>query len=878
MRESKYGVRIGSFAAGSVYDVALGCRDQYDQKTAMLCNSLFLDFLKESGLSIHNGATRDVICVSFDYGSASYEDTKKRLERRRKDAELDGNQELVLYYDQALEKISKIQDKFDKQSRERLREIFYQDGLRIRYPIYKNKQVIGYEWIRYLRSYRTPGKAKRGLCMFIREELHEKAQDFLQMGLRLSEHNAKIVEMGAYSSLITSTIEGKIQIAPENILVLKDVDVPFRTNVISVEINENHECIAVPRENYQLKNTLFDGQALIDESIFPEWGDGYVLLRQHFTKCAAFCTKIQKFFAEYCAKSGKIFENFQVFDMFGNAHFAKDIRLITTDNALKFLKFKDEVAEVTGGDLTPYEYWCNWVRKNGSMWGIVKTAHPSKLGDVQRMSYQMVNALDLDHVDEYMEKSKEYVEKLKRDNHEYLKYLDRTKNFSNDHEVLIALAEWNPEFMRTDYFRNRKKAILHGYTKKLNAGRIIQDADNLVIVGSPYAMLLHAVGEDPTTDPTFEQEDGAIQCWTGRFKHDEYLAGFRSPLNSQANIDHLHNHYHEYFDRYFKFGRLIIAVNLNGTDLQDRSNGSDQDSDSLYVTNQKDIVRHVGWCYKAYPTTVNNIPKESKHYDNTSKNFAVIDNGLAHSQRNIGESSNIAQICLSYGHTMKDRIYVDNTYILAVIAQAAIDSAKRAFDIDITDEIKRIKDDIDIKTNGYPEFWKYIRKGFNEAKINPDIRCPMNSVCKTRYGEWHSPLSTIPIESLFVRDIKYSVTREAKRIRDLINKYSIELATDRIEDNGFSATEHDEYLLSLEKYDEFIEDLRQTYFGRKYKSIILRLLRQAFCYKGVEEKYYGIIEKTRPLLLKVLYDVNKATFLECFKSQEDLDSSTLSES
>lgn len=276
-------------------------------------------------------------------------------------------------------------------------------------------------------------------------------------------------------------------------------------------------------------------------------------------------------------------------------------------------------------------------------------------------------------------------------------------------------------------------------------------------------------------------------------------------------------------------------------------------------------MSHAGWCYIHYPTAVNNIPKEPNHYDNTMTNFAIIDNILAHSQRDIGESSNVAQICLSYGHTFNDRKYVDYAYILALIAQCSIDSSKRKFDVDITSEIKRIKEDIDIKTNGYPEFWKYIRKGFNESKINTDIRCPMNEVCRTRYGEFHSSTSTIPISDLFNGTINYTVTKESKKVRALINKYSLELNSERIEDSSYSETEHSDYLMALENYEEFIEDVRQVALGRKYRAVVLWLLKQTFCNRKVEDRYKGIIEKTRPLLMKTLYDVNKEDFLECFK-------------
>ena len=57
----------------------------------------------------------------------------------------------------------------------------------------------------------------------------------------------------------------------ENINVsrfIDKLDAFFKTNIISIETDENKHCKAVPVDNYQVKNTLFDGQALIDTSIF----------------------------------------------------------------------------------------------------------------------------------------------------------------------------------------------------------------------------------------------------------------------------------------------------------------------------------------------------------------------------------------------------------------------------------------------------------------------------------------------------------------------------------------------------------------------------------------------------------------------------------
>ena len=475
--------------------------------------------------------------------------------------------------------------------------------------------------------------------------------------------------MLAYSGLIASTIVDTIKINPHNILVMKDVDSFFKTNVISVETDEQKHCRAVAKNNYELKNTLFDGQAIVDESIFPKWGNGYILLRHHMCKMAGFKGKIQKFLKDYY---GDDYLTAIVYDMWGNAHYAKDIEIITTDNAMKWLKFN-----------VSYDYWCDRVHENGCLFGIVKTAHESKLGSVQRMSYQMINSLDISIMPNVVARSKEYIESMKRDNMVFLDYLRMNKNFSNDYEVLIALCEQNWDFTRSEYFRDRKKRILEGYVNDFKFGKVIQDADNLVIVGSPYAMLLHMVGEDVNNDDTFKVEENTIQCYTERFADGEYLAEFRSPFNSKNNMGYLHNVCNDKLIKYFDFGKQIIAVNMIHTDFQDRNNGSDQDSDSVYTTNQEDIVNYAKHCYVTYPTIVNNIPKSVRKYDNTLYHCAEIDNKLASAQKAIGRSSNLAQLDLTYTYEFDDKKYVDYVCILSVLAQVAIDGAKRQFDIDL---------------------------------------------------------------------------------------------------------------------------------------------------------------------------------------------------
>ena len=510
---SKYGLKIKNFQAGSLYGYNIGIRDRLDSTNAMLTNSLFSDFLKENGLSIwKNESTRDIICIEFEYGTRSYTEEIKNFDKIIK--EIKENEELS--DDQKKDQIEKInflksraaenKDKFKKKSAEEIRILFYTNGVDVKYQTYNKKgEVIKEELIHYKMLYRTPGKAKKGSCMFINESLYDKAREFLYMGIKLPEKNSPIVEMGAYSSLITSSIVGKVKILPEQILVIKDVDSFFQTKIISVETDENKHCRAVKKENYKVKNTLFDGQALIDTSIFPDWGEGYILLRHHLCKMAAFHTNIQVFMKEYF---GDKYETAIVKDMFGRDVSVKDIKLITTDNAMKWLKFD-----------VSYEYWSDWVRANNCMFGIVKTAHQSKLGEVQRMSYQMINALDMDIMPQVVQCSMDYIEQLKTNDDVFLNYLRDNTNFSNDYEVLVALVEQDRDFLRSEYFRDRKRKIIEAYVLNFKNGKIIQNADNLVIVGSPYAMLLHSVGEDINNDCTLNAELGTMMSIWQNFDH-----------------------------------------------------------------------------------------------------------------------------------------------------------------------------------------------------------------------------------------------------------------------------------------------------------------------------------------------------------------------
>ena len=864
---SEFGIKIKNIEAATLYEYNKGLRDHYDYKDAMFVNSLFKDFMCENKLKVWNDeSTRDLICLEFNFGTRSYDEEIAHIRKIAKNARIEykkaissGSKKLIELQTNKKKKIISLYNfavnhktDYFSLSADTIREEFYNNGVNVEYITRKrNGDIIKTEVIHYKMLYRSTGKAKKGTCMFIRDKLYNKAINYLRMGIKLPKHNADIVGISAYSSLVCSGIVGKVKINPKNILVLKDVDRYFNTNVISVEIDENKHCIAKAIKDYKLKNTLFDGQALIDSSIFPNWGNGYILLRHHFCKMAAFCSNIQLFFRDYF---GDDYYSATVKDMWGNEHYVKDIELITTDNAMKWIKYD-----------VSYDYWCNKVYENDCMFGIVKTAHPSKLGNVQRMSYQMVNSLDVEIMENVCKESIEYINRLKTDDDFFLDYLRKNINFSNDYEALIALCEQNRDFLRSSYFRDRKKAIIMTYVLNFKSGKVIQNADNLVIVGSPYAMLLYGATGNPCDvdkDDTFSVEDLATQCYTTRFNDNEYLAEFRSPFNGKYNLGYLHNVYNERFKKYFKFCDQIIAVNMNGTDFQDRNNGSDMDSDSIYTTNQADIVLHAKNCKEKYLTIVNNIPKDSNVYDSTMKDFARLDNKLAASQLDIGESSNLAQLAQTYDCTFDEQKYKDYVCILSVLAQIAIDSAKRLFDVDVGSEIKRIKKDMDVENNKYPAFWKVIRRDFKEKNINYNLVCPMNYLYNLKLDQFRSNESTIPIQYFFKKFEIEKNRKTCKKVEEIIEMYMNKYYS------TISSENEDSYFLLKMDFDNMIQDIKKVYVSKNYIGLFSWLIDRAFCVsisqKQNQYKLKSKIKKRKSILIKALYDINSANLLKCF--------------
>lgn len=864
-------------------------RPYLDMGKAVLNKSLFTEYMMDHGMTVSKrGNSKDFIVMKFDYGVKGGISSKK------------------------------------------LRDYYYEHGAIIKLPTYnKDGIIIREEAIKYKMLMRNPGKAKDGECIFVKENLHKTALEYITMDLwdKMPFENARIVEMSAYSPLVTATAIDYIKIPMENIFIIKDEDVydtikafsvkahnvPYKRKVIDwiateeyingynftfykrkmkdnpelkyirktksalessginvddcpkkEEIYYRKECF-VDRSDAktEVKNTIWDGMGLIDESIFPDNMEGFIYCRSHFFKSCLFRGNLQEYFKDFY---GDDYETAIRLDMFGNIFKVKDIKVIITENSIKWIKFTDLMGD---SGISAYEYYKKFVKKHNEKFAIVKTAHKSKWGELQRSSYQMNNSLpciDKEILKRIAKVSIDYCNALKTNHKAFIKHLkiNSSQRYSINN-VLVALDERNEDFKYTEYFKEKKKKIISDFKNdRLKLGKLLQHGDNLTICGNPIALLMKVTGQDFLKEGCFEKMENAIQCYTTRFENGESLAGFRSPHNSPNNIVHLVNIHSDLIKHYFpKLGDNVIIINGIETDVQDRLNGQDLDTDSIYTTNQPDMVQLAEYAYLNYPTIINDIPlKGSSIYKKDMKSYADMDNNISAAQYAIGYASNIAQLALSYYYDSgSERKVLEDVFIIcSVLAQVAIDSAKRTYDINFNSELRRLGNLSCMQFEDgkkYPIFYAENQKEKENNNIDPkEIRrfnCPMEILAEIiedgiidlrKHKEFET--ETKPLSVVFrynkTEDKKY---KQFKKIISIVQEYDKKV-------KGLDKTKWNySKKVSLE-FDECMKKINKISLNETTMSA---LIDYAFQSNG----------DVRDRLLVALYDKDANKFLECFK-------------
>lgn len=194
--------------------------------------------------------------------------------------------------------------------------------------------------------------------------------------------------------------------------------------------------------------------------------------------------------------------------------------------------------------------------------------------------------------------------------------------------------------------------------------------------------------------------------------------------------------------------------------------------------------------------------------------------------------------------------------------QAAIDNAKRTYDIDLNSEIRRIKQELNVKHNGYPRFWLYVNYTIPKSKINNKLQCPMNVLFDYKPPKIRSNESTLPMCYFYNHHQLKEDRRKSKKVEAFIEAYGLRLyqnAIDDIEDD----------LILREDFENMVEDIKRVYISKDYLGLFSWLIDRAFHLRanldGNGRKSKAKTDKNKVLLLKTLYTINPSNLLKIFQ-------------
>ena len=777
--------------------------------------------------------------------------------------------------------------------KKKIRKYLYKNGFTM-----DNKHYVFYK--------RGSGKAKNGYALFIQENMKDKLLIRSRLGLKFKEdEEVDLTSLLAYESLISSGLDDIIELDPKTeILLIDDIYGIEFESLASVTREENKE-VTTKNEILKLKNCLSDGQGLADESLFVnnnKEDKGFMLLRNDMFKDCAFNTKLCKWFE----KNGITLLK----DMFGNEHEASKIKLVTTPNSLKFLKFaykftksetKSEYDKLTKEerfiiDKKCYEHWRNNI---DNTFGVVKYDKIGNYGNYNRTTYQLLNSipnLTYDDLIEITKIEREYVMLLKNNDAVFRNYLcadaevglkfnksleDGDLSSYENIDLMNALLLVNSDIQYTKKFKKMKSDLIANYIKHLREGKIrMKDNKYVTLISNPYEMLLATIGKYENKSIMSGRE---VYC--KYYKDGQEFCATRNPHINSGNVMHTRNKYHQEYDDWFNFTDNICAINFFDNDAPDRLQGCDTDSDTFLLIPTNILSDNAKYCEEKFPTPINRVKGNSKPRKYNMVELQKLDVIL--SDNYIGRIVNMSQIINSYMNDAiaknKPKEIIDELYQatsrLSSMSQIEIDKSKKVFDnISMNRELSKIrkikylryveeKDKYDQLANKMivPKFFSMI-SDFNEYRIFEKFNTPLDILQdvlvfeggKRLKGEMNKEFRDLLIQPKEFDD-NYSKD-SANAIFKIVSKCGmringLKLKTCTLNEKAKKTVERNSKQNAIKE----LKKLQPSY------STVLSILRQSF--GNAEDDNFGF-KRYSILTLNLLFTSKKVQVLKCFKSKE----------
>lgn len=537
--------------------------------------------------------------------------------------------------------------------------------------------------IRYVRYKRSGGSARAGNCLFIDERLYRPMMKWSLCGLSFRQgQKTDLAGLEAYLALPLSSIIDTIQLRPENFLIIDDYKSVFQEDVVETRLEDG--ALHTGERSVTIQNSIWDGQSLLDTSLFQKFpGKGMLLLRNKFFKSACFHCDIGKWFHDR-----KITRISQLSGL-TTASNIEDIKIITTPSSIKYLKFGSA---------------SDWFRHIEPDFGVVKYEKAPHFfdGRMVQTHYQLLNTLQLseDDIRSFLQPSLDYLSLLKTDPavlRYHIKYPENarmdTSPVLSKNDIVYRLLGLNEKFSETKLYNDFKNDLTKAYVKNLRCGHVLVNGNYSTLLGNPVEMLMQSIG---AFDGQTRIGKGCIH--STRFAYGKQLLGSRSPHVTIGNIWLPFNTENPEIDRYFNLSSQIVCVNTIGESVPDRLSGCDFDSDTVLLTDNPILIQAALKNISLCKVPVNHVSSVQRRRWVTNEEKAELD--IRTSDNKIGDIINLSQELNSLLWDKKNRgcswqdireLYYDICQ-LDVMSGIEIDKAKKEYTTDTCHEMLKIKE------------------------------------------------------------------------------------------------------------------------------------------------------------------------------------------
>ncbi|WP_315112962.1 hypothetical protein [Clostridium intestinale] len=796
----------------------------------------------------------------------------------------------------------------EKYTTKELRELLYKDGFYI---------TIGNKKKKFIRFIRSSGSSREGKCLFIEEKHYKKMIDYCYLGLKFKDNEVvDLASLESYIALITSSIINTIKLEPKNFLIIDDAYSKFTDKVMETSVVNKDGIDRLHTEinkNASIENNIWDGQSLLDESVFEENGyedKSFLLLRNSFFKSCCFNSNVQQFF-----KDKGITDISQLRGTYFTNNI-EDIKIITTPSSLKFIKF---------GTVE------DWVDKVDTMYGVVKYDKPTHFfgGRKVQAHYQLLQTLHLTEEDTriMLRDSIDYVRLLKTDLSVFREYLGskieedaKVGEVNSTNDFMFTMLSINDDISRTKIFTNFKQDVINAYVKNIKKGHVLIDGNYSTLFGNSWEML-RATIKDKTHELYLDYnnivpllKENEIHCTN--FKYNQKLLCVRSPHVTMGNLLISINRECKVLDTYFNLSRQVVCVNAVNFNSQQRLNGQDLDSDSMLIT--PNLVEYAEKYYNKFLVPTSAVKPAKKDRYNTAEEKADLD--YITSENLIGEIINCSAVLNGKLWDMVNKgLDVDSEEVqelykaictLSILSNLEIDKAKREFSINskyelnkirdkyfdkvwvdkrmgkqvrnkaiksILEEMKELREDeqdikylekkTGIEYGNYqlgsikPNFFKFLsdEKGFNSNCIYKDFETTMDYLLRIIKKDIKNAKKTKDgitlLQMLNCNDIKISEA-DRKKVKKIINDVQkLKRETDEIWSGELDNKE--KFIKANKLKNEYVEKVTGKIDKATLKKLIYELCRRDDL-SNIERK-----------LTTIIFASNKQSFIELFQEKKE---------